>query len=119
MGTTILDFWSSFDFSLCSYFISFVFVFYKDFQKQIPWIVVLPFVLNLIFNFSFTYLQFGLRSNFLAMIDVLLVLGTLVWAIVAIFPYIKWVSFINIPYLLWVSFASILQVTITFLNLKK
>jgi len=100
-------------------FITFGFVFYKAFQKQIPWIVVLPFILNLIFNFSFTYLQFGLRNNVLAMIDVLLVLGTLIWGIIAIFPYFKWVSFLNIPYLLWVSFASVLQITVTLLNLNK
>jgi tryptophan-rich sensory protein len=100
-------------------FITFGFVFYKAFQKQIPLIVVFPFILNLIFNFSFTYLQFGLRNNVLTMIDVLLVLGTLIWGIIAIFPYFKWVSFLNIPYLLWVSFASVLQVTVTLLNLNK
>ena len=40
--------------------------------KQITWIVVLPFVLNLVFNFAFTPLQFGLRNNLLAAIDILL-----------------------------------------------
>jgi len=85
-------------------------------QKVIPLIVVLPFVLNLIFNFSFTYIQFGLKNNFLAGIDILLVLITLIWAMIAIFPYVKWVTCIQIPYLLWVSFATILQLTITYLN---
>lgn len=78
--------------------------------------VTLPFVLNLIFNFIFTYLQFELKNNFLAGIDILLVLSTLIWAMVAIYPYFKWVTYIQIPYLLWVSFATILQLTITYLN---
>lgn len=91
-------------------------VFYKVYTKQLPAIVALPFVLNLIFNFSFTYFQFGLKNNLLASIDIILVLATLIWALIAIYPHIKWIALANIPYLLWVSFATVLQLTITFLN---
>ncbi len=97
-------------------FISFGTVFYKFFTKEIPWMVVLPFILNLVFNFLFSPLQFGLRNNLLASIDIILVLGTLVWAMFAIWPHAKWIALINIPYLLWVCFATVLQVTITYLN---
>jgi tryptophan-rich sensory protein len=86
------------------------------FQKKVSFIVVLPFILNLIFNFAFTPLQFGLKNNFLAAIDVVLVLVTLIWAIIAIYPHVRWAAYIQIPYLLWVSFATILQLTITYLN---
>ncbi len=85
-------------------------------QKSIPTIVILPFILNLIFNFAFTPLQFGLKNNLFAAIDILLVLGTLVWAMIAIYPHAKWISYMQIPYLLWVSFATVLQLTITYLN---
>lgn len=91
-------------------------VFYKVFKKELPAIVALPFALNLIFNFSFTYLQFVLKNNYLASIDILLCLATLIWAMVAIWPRIKWVALANIPYLAWVSFATVLQLTITYLN---
>jgi benzodiazapine receptor len=97
-------------------FVSFGSVFIKFFQKKIPFIIILPFILNLVFNFIFTYLQFGLKNNFLAMIDILLVLATLIWAMIAIYPYLKWVALINIPYLLWVVFATVLQITVTVLN---
>jgi tryptophan-rich sensory protein len=96
--------------------ISFGTVFYKIFTKELPWTVGIPFVLNLICNFSFTPLQFGLKSNILASVDILLILGTLVWAIVAIFPHVKWVAYAQGPYLLWVVFATVLQLTITYLN---
>ncbi len=95
---------------------SFGTVFYKAFTKQIPWMVALPFVLNLIFNAAFTPLQFKLQNNLLAAIDILLVLGTLIWAMIAIWPHTRWVAYVNIPYLAWVSFATVLQLTITFLN---
>jgi len=97
-------------------FVSFGTVFYKIFSKQLPLIVGLPFVLNLIFNLSFTYFQFGLKSNTLAAIDILLVLGTLIWALIIIYPNIKWIALVNIPYLLWVCFATVLQLTVTYLN---
>jgi tryptophan-rich sensory protein len=91
-------------------------VFYKAFTKQIPWIVALPFALNLVFNFAFTPLQMGLKNNLLASIDIILVLGTLIWALVITWPHLRWVVYANIPYLLWVSFATVLQLTITYLN---
>ena len=97
--------------------ISFGNVFVMFAHKKIPFMVVLPFLLNLIFNFSFTPLQFGLRNNLLAGIDIVLVLGTLLWAMVVIYPYARWITYVQIPYLLWVSFATILQLTILYLNL--
>ena len=96
--------------------VSFGKVFLMFFQKKVSFIVILPFILNLIFNFAFTPLQFGLKNNLLAAVDVILVLGTLIWAIIAIYPYTRWVAYIQIPYLLWVSFATVLQLTITYLN---
>lgn len=96
--------------------ISFGRVFIMLAQKKIPLIIALSFILNLFFNFIFTYLQFGLKNNLLAGIDILLVLTTLIWAMVAIYPHAKWVTYIQIPYLAWVTFATVLQLTITYLN---
>lgn len=93
-------------------------VLYKVATKQLPAIVAVPFILNLIFNFAFTPIQFGLRNNALATVDILLTLITLIWVIVAIYPHIRWVALANIPYLGWVLFASVLQITITYMNWK-
>ena len=98
--------------------ISFGNVFYKTATGKLSWVIALPFILNLIFNLAFTPLQFGLKNNLLAAIDILLVLITIIWMFVAIWPHMRWVVFANIPYLLWVSFATILQITITVLNWK-
>lgn len=96
--------------------ISFGIVFYKAITKQISLFITLPFILNLVFNFLFTPLQFTLKNNLYAAIDISLVLITLVWSLIAIYPYAKWVSYVNIPYLLWVCFATVLQFTVTYLN---
>ncbi|MBU4217055.1 tryptophan-rich sensory protein [Candidatus Parcubacteria bacterium] len=97
---------------------SFGTVFYRAFNGKLSWYIALPFVLNLIFNFAFTPIQFGLKNNVLAAVDILLVLGTLIWALIVIYPELKWVALVNIPYLLWVLFATGLQLTITYLNWK-
>jgi translocator protein len=103
-------------------------VFYKSFIGKIPWIVALPFALNLIFNLAFSQIQFGLKNNLLALFDIILVLVTLVWALFALYefnlklnietgaPTYAWIIYANIPYLIWVLFATILQLTITYLN---
>lgn len=96
--------------------VSFSFVFWQCIKGEFPWWAALPFVLNLLFNFAFTPLQFGLQNNLLAAIDIILVLSTIVWAGYVIFPLAPWVAYVNIPYFLWVSFATILQLTITYLN---
>lgn len=91
-------------------------VFYRTFKGELPFIVALPFILNLVFNILFTPIQFGLRNNLLAAVDIILVLGTLIWALIAIWPHMRWVAYANIPYVLWVAFATVLQLTITFMN---
>ncbi len=96
--------------------ISFGKVFLMLIQRQIPFMVALPFILNIIFNLIFTPIQFGLKNNYLAAADVLFVLITLVWAMIAIYPHMKWITYIQTPYLLWVCFATVLQLTITYLN---
>jgi len=96
--------------------VSFGAVFLMAWQNQIVWLVALPFVLNLVFNFSFTSIQFGLKNNLLAAADILLVLATLIWASLAIWPYAPWIAYAQIPYLLWVCFATVLQLSVTYLN---
>lgn len=94
-------------------------VFYKTFTGKLPWIVALPFALNLLFNFAFTPIQFGLKNNLLAAVDILLVLATLIWALYAVWhasAELRFVVYANIPYLAWVTFATSLQLTITYLN---
>lgn len=96
--------------------VSFGYVFYAVLTKRMPLHIALPFVLNLIFNAAFSPIQFLLQNNLLALIDVVLVLITLVWALYAVWPHARAVVYANIPYLSWVSFATVLQATVTFLN---
>jgi tryptophan-rich sensory protein len=96
--------------------ISFGFVLLQCLKRRLPFAVLLPFMLNVLFNAAYMPIQFGLKNNLLASLDILLVLGTLVWAMTAVWRRVRWVALANVPYLLWVSFASVLQLSITWLN---
>lgn len=96
--------------------ITFIYVFYLAIKGKIPRKIAIPFILNLIFNLAFSPIQFTLQNNLLASLDIILILITLIWALKAIYPYKRIVTYANIPYLLWVTFATVLQFTITWLN---
>lgn len=96
--------------------VSYGYIAYQFLIKGMPFILALPFILNLFFNLIFTPIQFKLRNLPLATIDVLLTLVTLVWALGAIYPFIPWVTIINIPYLVWICIASVLEIEILLMN---
>lgn len=97
-------------------FLSFSYVFYLGIKKEIPYVVLIPFGINLLANLAFSPIQFGLQNNLLAAIDITVVLATIIWGALAIYPYYRFLAFIQIPYFLWVFFATILQYSITWLN---
>lgn len=96
--------------------VTFLFVFIQGFRGKFPKTVMIPFAINLVANIIFTPIQFGLRNLTLASIDILLVWGTIVWLMVAIWKYYRTIALAQIPYLAWVSVASVLQVTINIMN---
>ena len=96
--------------------ISFGYVLVQCLRRKLAFHVLLPFLLNLVFNAAYSPIQFGLRNNLLASVDIVLILGTLLWALSAIWRLARWVALVNVPYLLWVAFATVLQLSITWLN---
>jgi benzodiazapine receptor len=96
--------------------ISYGYVFRQWFQGDITGLLVLPFIINLVANGAFTYFQFKLKNNFLASLDILIVLITIVLTMAFAWPYYHWVTLMQIPYLAWVTFATYLQFGVTILN---
>lgn len=82
----------------------------------VPLAVAWPFLANLVFNIAYTPLQFRFRNYVLASVDVLLVFATLFYAMYSIYSFEPWIAYANIPYLLWTAFASVLQLTVTYMN---
>ena len=96
--------------------LSFGFVLLQAFRRKLPWLVVLPFGINLVANLVFTPIQFGMRNLPLAAIDILIVWATIIWLSVAIWKHYRWVALSQLPYFIWVSIATVLQLSITWSN---
>ncbi len=97
-------------------FVSIAFVAVQAIRRRLPWRVLIPFGVNLVSNVIFTPIQFGLRNLELAALDILLVWGSIVWMMLAVWRHYRWVTFAQVPYLLWVTTATVLQLSITWLN---
>lgn len=96
--------------------VTFAYVFIQIFRGKIPKQVSTPFVINIIANVTFTPIQFGLRNLTLTSFAILLVWGTIIWLMVSIWKHNRIIALAQIPYLAWVSVASVLQLTITWMN---
>jgi translocator protein len=95
---------------------SFGFVFVQAFRRKLPWLVALPFAVNLMANLLFLPIFAGRRNVSLAAADIVIVWATLVWCVVAIWPHSRWVALAQVPYFAWVSLATVLQLSITAMN---
>lgn len=78
--------------------------------------LLIPFLINIVANALYSPLFFNLQKPLLATLDILVVLGSIIWIILCTWKKAKWVSWAQVPYLLWVGFASILQISILIKN---
>ena len=91
-------------------------MFVQAIRKKLPWLVALPFAINLVTNLIFTPIQFGMRNLPLAAVDILIVGATILWMMVAIWRHYRWAAVAQVPYLVWVSLATVLQLSMTAMN---
>lgn len=93
-----------------------VYLLYKTIKKEIPSKLIILFAINLVFNFLFTPIQLGFTSLWPASITILIILITLIWLEIIALKKARPAFYLLLPYLLWGSFATILQLSITFMN---
>lgn len=96
--------------------ISFGFVFMRAFQGKVSWKIALPFAINLVANLLFMPIFSGLRNVPLAVVDIVIVWATILWCVIVVWPVYKWVAMAQAPYFVWVSIATVLQLSITWMN---
>jgi benzodiazapine receptor len=94
----------------------FGFVCVQAIWRKVPSMVALPFAVNLLANLLFTPIQFALRNMPLATVDILIVWATIVWMSMAVWEHHKWVAALQVPNFVWVSIATVLQLSITWMN---
>lgn len=96
--------------------ISFGRVTWGVFKRKFKVNSLIPIAVNLGSNLIWTPLFFGLKNFDLALADIIIVWGSIIWIMIHFWKKERWISYAQIPYLLWVSFASVLMTSIWFLN---
>ncbi len=96
--------------------VALVYLAYLTWKKKVPVSLIVVFAINLIANLLFTPIQLGLEPLWPASIDILVVLGTLIYLEWKLLKYSKIIFVLLLPYLLWGAFATVLQLTITLIN---
>lgn len=96
--------------------VSFGFVFVQAFRRIASWKVALPFTVNLVANLLFMPIFAGLRNVPWAAVDIVIVWATIIWCVISVWPHYRWVALAQGPYFVWVSLATVLQLSITWMN---
>src|SRR5512134_1128908 len=89
--------------------VTFGFVFVQAMRRKVPWLVALPFAINLVANLIFTPIQFGMRNLPLASVDIVIVWRTIIWAVIAVWPEYRWGALAQVPYVVRVMSDTVLQ----------
>lgn len=96
--------------------IAYGYVVYRVVRGEVPMTLLAPILINAAANVAFTPIQIGLRNLWLAEVDIIMVLVTIVWSMVAIRPHAQWAALALSPYLVWMMIATALQSSITWLD---
>jgi tryptophan-rich sensory protein len=96
--------------------VSLFLVWKQGFKKKQVKSAVKVFLFQLVVNFLWSILFFGLQSPLLGLIDIVLMLGLIIYSIKLFYPISKIAAYLLVPYLLWVSFATLLNLFILILN---
>jgi benzodiazapine receptor len=96
--------------------VSFYLIWKIGWQKKKVKDAGLFFLAQLVLNFIWSPIFFGLRSPLLGLIVIVAMWTLIVMTMKKFYPLSRMAFYLLIPYLLWVSFATILNATILVLN---
>ena len=77
---------------------------------------LIVFGVHLLFNFSWSLIFFGLKMPVLAFIEIIILLGSILYFSRLFYTIKPITAWMQIPYMLWVSFATVLNGAIAWLN---
>lgn len=96
--------------------ISFYFVWNKDFKTEQARKALYFFVIQLTLNILWSVLFFGLNSPYYALLEIVLLWGSIILTIENFYSISRKAALLLAPYILWVSFAGILNLFFWQLN---
>lgn len=96
--------------------VSFFLVLEKGYKKKKNQLAIKLFLIQLLLNFTWSPIFFGLKSPGLGLVNIIIMLIFIILTIKNFHPISKVAAYLLIPYLMWVSFATLLNGAILWLN---
>lgn len=96
--------------------VSFYLIWQQDWGKKKVRVARNYFLAQLVLNFIWSPIFFGLRSPLSGLVIIVAMWILIVMTIKKFYPLSKWAAYLLVPYLLWVSFATLLNAFIVVLN---
>ncbi len=96
--------------------ISFYLILKRGWKKKVVKSAGMFFLAQLLLNFLWSPIFFGLQSPLLGLITIVVMWILIVITMKKFYPLSRLAFYLLIPYLLWVSFATVLNAAILFLN---
>lgn len=96
--------------------ISFFLIWKQGFKKNKIKTAGKYFLAQLMLNFLWSPIFFGLRAPLLGFIVIVVMWSLIILTMKKFYPISRWAFYLLVPYLLWVSFATLLNIAIVVLN---
>ena len=96
--------------------VSFYYIWILGWKKKKVKQAAVVFLLQLLLNFLWSFLFFGLHAPLLGLLDIIGMVILIVMTIQKFYPLSKTAAYLLIPYVLWVGFATLLNLSIAVLN---
>lgn len=93
-----------------------LFLFFRSDRTDLGTGVYLVLAVHIIANLAWTPLFFNLQSPSWALLDILILVASLIYLVLAFWQISRGASLLLWPYLLWVSFATYLNIGFVILN---
>lgn len=96
--------------------VSFYLIWIRGFQEKRAKTASRFFAAQLVLNFIWSPVFFGLRSPELGLVVIVAMWVMIVMTMMKFYPLSRWAFYLLVPYVLWVSFATVLNAAIVMLN---
>jgi benzodiazapine receptor len=81
-------------------------------------LAITVFLIQLLFNFCWSFIFFYFRLIGLALVDIIILWGSIIILLILVYKIKPLAAYLNIPYLIWVTFAMALNLGYYLLNKK-
>jgi len=96
--------------------ILYLIVFYKVIRGEWPWLMAVPFLLNILTTFLFIVIAVQFKEILPVAINMFVMFGAMVWGMVLVYRRSRWLAALGVPYAIWLTVFMLMYIELVRLN---